>query len=811
MSKTLTELLKENEKIIEGIDHLDHNECDVFKILGCSRHEIRHSNFMIWLLRNKTFLKEFTHNCGIFIDDLIDTEDYIVNREETYEVRKLLDHDIVLKNAKETEKYRHIDINIIGKTFTITIENKVDSDEHDDQCVSYYNYMMDSEGEYKHIKDENKYFVFLAKNDPKRFEFFGGLSCDEEVKRNEKIKRDDKMAWENVKVHTTKEFDDSNAQLKFFNYRLIKYTTIRDILEKNLFEDSFESKLVEQYKNIIKEWEHLGEKYRKICKDISDDDLLTIVDNYKDWRNSKLYSEDSKEMRFIEVAYQYYREEKAKIDGKILPILNALISGKTLIKTDYGRGNYANALPLVVDVLGDSDKVDFAEKLLKSKEASKKIITLKDGEEVSIESLLKCHEGYLIAYEEYKKAERTKNKKKKTIDNYNKAKGDGKTVDDEEMKRAQVEFDKANAAYEERKIEQESLMEKRNSMLDAIFKNFNIISEEKKELRIKSNALPKNRISAQTVDYRAPMSGNNNISIATIGGFTASYSINLCKNILSNENYVMNYNSYLNDHKEAKVIFKYSFSNGSGFGDKIYDSKKTFNLPAFYTKFKNIMSEKNAEIKDELFIKKMNFEEMFFEDDFFDFLNKLKEIKDEKDKNSIAPQDELDNMMEAMLTYFVGYKDEEKTYGGYDKLEKAYENLKDNIILKGKNFEPEYTQIVEKIKKISPKVAKTIKSKYVDGLKKKIKIVKSGLEGDKSNNVLNFTWLLFVEYDINVVEIKSDRMSKESAKKLAEKFYDTTVDELQLFGYDAYCKNHLFVQKDEINMRIEKIEDFIDN
>lgn len=754
---------------------------------------------MIWLLRNPTFLKEFTHNCGIFIDDMIDEGDYRVNREETYEVGKMSDK-ILLKNAKETEKYRHIDINIIGNNFSITIENKVDSDEHDDQCVSYYNYMTDIEGVHNNIDNENKYFVFLAKNEPKRFAFFGGLSCDEELNRNKNLNRDDKMAWENVKVHTIEDFNNSNAQMKFFNYRLIKYTTVKDILEKNLFTDSFESKLVEQYNNIIEEWEHLGKVYRDKCKDISDDDLLTIADNYKDWRNSKLFSEDSKEMRFIEVAYQYYKEEKAKIDGKIWPILNAMISKNTYIKTDYGRGSYANALPLIIDMISDNDKIDFAEKLLKSRKESNE---LKGDEEEKIESLLKCHERYLTSIEECNKAECIMKVKKKQSENIK----EEKDVSETEKEEVNKEAENATNYYNIKKDDLDDLKLDLDSLLEDIFKEFNIKANEKNGLGIKNDKkLSKDIISAQTVDYRAPMGKNNNMSIATIGGFKNNYSVNLCKNILGDKKYKGKYTEYLEKNKEAKIIFKYTFANGSAEGDKIYDPQKSFNLLAFYDLFNECKVNK---IKDELFIKRMNFQKIFLEDSFWDFIKKLK--GDEKAESAqIIPNDELDNMIEVMLKYFIGYEENGISYGGYDKLKNTYDNLKNK--LEKIESEKDYQNIIKRIQGVLPEKIESIKSRYSEGLKKKIRIVNSNIKGDKdkSNKALSFTWTLLVEYDVDVADIKGDTMSKESAKKLAEIFYEKTIEELKLFGYDTYCKKHLFVCDEDIKARIDKIQEFSD-
>ena len=54
---------KGNINIVEKIANLDNdpNNFNVFKILGLTDYEIRHSNFLAWLFNNKTFFKMFIH------------------------------------------------------------------------------------------------------------------------------------------------------------------------------------------------------------------------------------------------------------------------------------------------------------------------------------------------------------------------------------------------------------------------------------------------------------------------------------------------------------------------------------------------------------------------------------------------------------------------------------------------------------------------------------------------------------------------------------------------------------------------------
>ena len=198
---------KGNINIVEKIANLDNdpNNFNVFKILGLTDYEIRHSNFLAWLFNNKTFFKMFiqTYNDNINADtkiypkitrineESIVLEKMEIKREEHF-IQKNGDNDVYIITDKETKETiykekkskekksegvdyytlnkgengefekklifdkkrisrldskkgkpigRYIDLNIIGDDFTITIENKIDSDEHDFQCIAYRNYV----------------------------------------------------------------------------------------------------------------------------------------------------------------------------------------------------------------------------------------------------------------------------------------------------------------------------------------------------------------------------------------------------------------------------------------------------------------------------------------------------------------------------------------------------------------------------------------------------------------------------------------------------------------------------------------------
>ena len=86
---------------------------NIFRILRISRTEIRHSNFLAWLLNpneshnlRDTFLKHFLLDISVEFDTL-NFQDFEIRRE-----------------------WKNIDLLIITNGFAVCSENKVDSQEH---------------------------------------------------------------------------------------------------------------------------------------------------------------------------------------------------------------------------------------------------------------------------------------------------------------------------------------------------------------------------------------------------------------------------------------------------------------------------------------------------------------------------------------------------------------------------------------------------------------------------------------------------------------------------------------------------------
>lgn len=120
-----------------------------FSILNATKTEIRHSNFLAWLMSpneshnlNTIFIKWFLKE--IFSSEKIDWAN-------EFSLDSLNLHSI-----KIFREWQNIDILILHKDFVIVIENKVDSSEHSRQLKKYSKIVNDS------FPELNKAFVFLT-------------------------------------------------------------------------------------------------------------------------------------------------------------------------------------------------------------------------------------------------------------------------------------------------------------------------------------------------------------------------------------------------------------------------------------------------------------------------------------------------------------------------------------------------------------------------------------------------------------------------------------------------------------------------
>lgn len=224
--------MKSLQKYIKNIKEEENNKFNIFKVLKLDNHEIRHSNFLAWLLNPKgnhnlgdKFLKRFLEEASIDISDVNTT---LIN----------------IETEVCTDKKRRIDLLLYTKDFVCVIENKYGSIEHGGQCQDYKKFI-EKDSNFKDYK--NKYFVFLDIEEP-----------------------DEKLLKNNLLGYLP------------LTYRKI-YSILQEFLNSNNFDNEIIKNTIEQYVLILKEkYTIMDEKIKEQCSE--------IYNNYKDiYYNLKEY------------------------------------------------------------------------------------------------------------------------------------------------------------------------------------------------------------------------------------------------------------------------------------------------------------------------------------------------------------------------------------------------------------------------------------------------------------------------------------------------------------------------------------------
>ncbi len=159
------EAIKNLNEYIKRIKNEERSKFNIFKVLKLDNHEIRHSNFLAWLLNPKE-----NHNLG----------DKFLKRflEEALKEKNILNDtsDVIIETEYFTHKNRRIDILIHSEksNFVCVIENKYGSDEHDEQCKHYKEFIE----KYSKFKDyNNQKYIFLDINLPTEEQLTKALDC----------------------------------------------------------------------------------------------------------------------------------------------------------------------------------------------------------------------------------------------------------------------------------------------------------------------------------------------------------------------------------------------------------------------------------------------------------------------------------------------------------------------------------------------------------------------------------------------------------------------------------------------------------
>ena len=199
-------------------------QSSILEVVGVDRKEIRHSRFLKWLFEDKSLNVESSdspimHLFDAYVkrcDQLFGStppkgiEEGILNDIETRSIiAKKIKVEIEYntdnfkfeiedkKTGEKVNKSGKIDILLRGELetkhkclpFSIVIENKIDSDEHDDQTMKYFSYMTGEEidkninPKYKCPKQEKEslFFIYLTPSKENEMVKKPDISCDQFV------------------------------------------------------------------------------------------------------------------------------------------------------------------------------------------------------------------------------------------------------------------------------------------------------------------------------------------------------------------------------------------------------------------------------------------------------------------------------------------------------------------------------------------------------------------------------------------------------------------------------------------------------
>lgn len=126
-------------------------EPNLFKILGISSYEIRHSNFLAWLLDPKE-----SHGLGDYFLMKVLQNVLLDERAEGISIIEL--GSLNLNKVEIRREWQNIDLLIITENFVVCIENKIWSGENGAQLIKYKKII----DEHFPEKEHKKCFVFLT-------------------------------------------------------------------------------------------------------------------------------------------------------------------------------------------------------------------------------------------------------------------------------------------------------------------------------------------------------------------------------------------------------------------------------------------------------------------------------------------------------------------------------------------------------------------------------------------------------------------------------------------------------------------------
>lgn len=313
------------EDFVEFLEEQNNKNDNIFDILGASNWEIRHSKFLAWLLNpnashglDSYFLKRVlskTHNINFDKgDDVSVKTELSIDEISTQEENDENANGNKEKNKKKGK--RRIDIFVEGKNFTITIENKYGTGEHDGQLKAYKEWVNDKS---KQEKDQKNFFIYLDLYKPKDFD-------DEH-------------------------YEEPKEKNPYYEYKFLSYEIIKEILSADTINEKLNNNKKEQSKiiSIIKDYTNVIENEYNLYKNnkfIDKIKKINDLDSFFDYVEKLNYNNLSeKEKNAKNTLFNYKRNIQKMNDEKILPILKEIIDGSGYYAGQHSKAHqYANVI-----------------------------------------------------------------------------------------------------------------------------------------------------------------------------------------------------------------------------------------------------------------------------------------------------------------------------------------------------------------------------------------------------------------------------------------------------------------------------------
>ena len=322
MNNDMIDKLKVREKELRALEkdfdferlELNLKLPNIFRILKISKAEIRHSNFLAWLLHpneshnlGDTFLKHFLLEISVDFDAL-NFQDIEIRRE-----------------------WRNIDLLIISNEFIVCVENKVDSQEHSNQLIRYKEIIKE------YFPNHQQYFIYLTAtgDDPSdgEYEKYSYSQIVETLTNTLKlyerrltleVKQYIQDYIEILKIEIMKEHELNELALKIYN----KHKEALDFIFENKpdlaseFNKYFEKKVKD------KGW-LIGSPNKGVVRFLTPS-LKNILPKLRGWREMESFSfeidyywSNQKKVQFITVIAPGVGSEE---DNSIISLLNESLS-----------------------------------------------------------------------------------------------------------------------------------------------------------------------------------------------------------------------------------------------------------------------------------------------------------------------------------------------------------------------------------------------------------------------------------------------------------------------------------------------------